>query len=186
MTPFPPRRSSGPRGPAAILMLGFVAIVLACIGVGLLWWSSSRMALAKDAPGFTLTSGTVVSLDFERIRRGRGSQGIRHRLLCQYTYEVAGVMHSSDVIAPLPPEFMTPADGEEWLKSCNVQVGGPIDVFYDPARPERSVLMREVDQTFAGQMQAAEIGGWVVLGVLGILVGIFTLVPAARRRLIGP
>lgn len=178
-----PRPRPTPRGLPAAVILGFVCVVLAGVGVGLLIWAAQSERLAADAPGFSMVSGVVDHLEFRQV--GRGPVGRRFRLEARYSYEVGGVKQTSDVVAPTPPEFRTQEEGRAWLESCNVRVGGPIDVFYDPARPGRAVLMREADAEFASRMQGARIGGWVVLGVLGALVGVFGLVPAARRRLLG-
>lgn len=170
------------RGVVGLVVVIFVPIVLLAVGVGLLVWTGKAQKLAADAPGFSLVSGHLDEVGFLRI--GRGPVGRRFRLEARYSYEVNGVRYTSDVVAPTPPEFRTEEAGQEWLVSCNVRQGGPIDVFYDPDSPGRAVLIREPDAEFASKMQGARIGGWVVLGVLAALVGVFGLVPAARRRLL--
>ncbi|MEZ6234300.1 MAG: hypothetical protein R3B68_08930 [Phycisphaerales bacterium] len=46
------------------------------------------------------------------------------------------------------------------------------------------MLIREAEASFGDKVGGAEVGGWVVLGVLATLVGTFALVPGLRRRVL--
>lgn len=168
------------RGLPFVLFLGVAAVVLLIISGGLLWNVSVRRKLAADAAGFSMVSGSVVSIDFERLRRGRGPSGVRHRPLVEYTYEVGGRAYRGRTVSPLAPEFLTREDADAWFEDCNVRVGGPVDVFHDPADPSRSVLMKDVGPEFASRMGEWEVGGWVCGGI-GLVFGVLAGVGLVRR-----
>lgn len=178
-------KSGSFRGPPAVVAAAFVVVVLCCVGGGLLVWVAKGRGLQRDALGFASVQGRVREWSIEQRRLGRRARSVRYFPQIQYEYEVGGEQYEGGVISAWPPRFVTREDAEAWAAASVLEVGAGIEVWYDAGRPDRAVLMKDVDAEFEEQMRAGEIGAWVVLGIAGALGVVVVAVPGVRRRVLG-
>lgn len=104
-----------------------IAFLWLCI-LAMLWPVMSGWWAKHPGDDWSTTRGQVVSIECRK--RGRH---FADQTEWRYRYEVKGVQHS----ASYPYDFCDP---DSLFRSRMRHAGGPIQVFYDPQAPSRSVL----------------------------------------------
>jgi len=129
---------------------------------------SQGLQLRRASRSWPKTTGTMLKWDYTESFGGGGSR-FHHNLSCLYKYTVNGTEYTSDRIT-----FFALSDGNINNISDNYRAGSPCKVFYDPADPKNSVLMRGWSS------------GMLVLGIVFFIVplGFFVGLWMARDTII--
>ncbi len=154
-----------------ILLIAIVSLVsLGAAGIGTWALVPSLIAAARGiASKSWLTVEGIINTnridEWQDSDSGGSSLGIiKYKFGIEYSYEIAGVKHTSRQIAVGEswPTFGSKGKTEE--KQAKYLIGAKVKVYYDPKRPELSTLE-------AGFKPKTII--WLVLGIINIGWGIF-------------
>ncbi len=106
--------------------------VLATLGA--IVWLSWHYAMAVESTRWPRVEGKILSASVEKVDNEYPYYSPR----VNYTYKVDGMLHSSTTIWLTGDNPMRRGRAEKIAASY--QVGGPIDVWYDPKKPIRATL----------------------------------------------
>lgn len=151
------------------------AVALAACGVGILLIvlgvRSSRAG--RDTLGFTRTRGVVTDARLEEIPGPVEHGGARFGPVVRYRFEERGQVHESEQVSLEWPAGATSPDAQDARSMIErYPAGSAVDVWFDPADPRRSVLVRGV--------APAQVTITVVVGLGLIAVGLLVLTWAPR------
>lgn len=115
-----------------------VALVLAVIAAAV-WQTWSRQQASRNWPSAEgrILAARIVESD-DGSNNGEGSR--RFTVEAEYEYRVAGRMHHGTRIRHAHAGHRLREEAETEL--ARYPLGGRVEVFYDPARPEQSVLVQ--------------------------------------------
>jgi hypothetical protein len=122
----------------------------------------------RETLGYTRTRGRVVVSHVDEIPAPAEEGGPRFRAVIRYAYEARGRRLESDRIAVGSHAGTASSDREEarrWVERH--PVGRDVDVWFDPADPSRSVLVRGVSM--------AQVAAAVAIGIALVGLGMFAL-----------
>ncbi len=145
--------------PVALVALA-IGLVLALAGVRL-----SR--LGRETRRFTRTQGRVLESRVEELPGPAEEGGPRFRPLVRYAFEARGRTWESDQVSVDAPPGASSADPEDARRTVERHpAGSAVDVWFDPADPRRSVLVRGAERA---PVLVAVVAG-ILLAALGILL----------------
>ena len=125
--------------------------------------------LARETRSFTRTEGRVSAAYVEEIPGPSEEGGPRFRPVIRYGFEARGRTYDSDQISiDATPAGAASPDAQEarrWVE--RFPAGSAVDVWFDPADPTRSILVRGV--------ASAPVIVAVVVGIALVGFGIFAL-----------
>jgi hypothetical protein len=145
------------------------AALFACgIGAAMIIAGLYLSTFGRKTRGFTRTPGRVLVSHVDEIPAPAEEGGPRFRSVIRYTYEARGRTYESEHVSVGSSAGAASSDPEEarrWVE--RYPAGSDVDVWFDPADPRRSVLVRGVSTP---QVVAA-----VAIGLALIGLGIFAL-----------
>jgi hypothetical protein len=141
------------------------AVIMAAVGAAILLPTYNRVRKAKATAEWPETEGVVVSSEMKnsylRRRRGLGPHRTYHKFHIDYRYSVDGTEYTSKRFS-----FSTNYIGEpEHVRyyNDNYGQGQTIKVYYNPARPSQSVLIRGLPKF--NRPRGRLTMGWLLLGI---------------------
>ncbi len=140
----------------------FFAILIGGSGF-LLSLAAPRLIESWSAKSWTQVQGHVTDVRVEEIQRDTGSKRW-YEVTVVYAFKANGQLHQGDRLG-LWPERLQRDPARELAR--NYPIGDPVQVYYDPADPRRSLLDRSVGG-----------GTWLIagIGVLVLALGLFAVV----------
>jgi hypothetical protein len=129
------------------------------IVAGTLWLS----ARGRETRGWTRAQGRVVASHVEQVERPAEEGGPLYRSVVRYTYEARGRTWESGQVAVGAEAAAAHLHPDEARRAiAPFPVGREVAVWYDPADPQRAVLVRGVPRA---QILAAIAVGLSLLGI---------------------
>lgn len=127
--------------------------------------------LAQNSLKWPHTQAKIVSASVERHHNKHSTN---YEPKVAYQFKVGSQSYDNDTISFPNPSFDSTAEAETVAR--NYKVGSHVPVYYDPAKPAESCLVR-------GEVQAHSKEGWTALGmlVLGCVVFFFGQFRRGRR-----
>jgi len=160
-------------GPMELIIGGAVFLVLGLAGA---IWGYSTLARDNASASWPSVEGTMLSSTVSRrvSRTGSGAQKstrIRHEVNVSYEYTVNGQFYTSDRIRR--EKYQTRHPSRAWDMARKYPQGKKVDVYYDPASPDKAVLI-------AGAHEGSYI--FLCAGIFFLLVGGAVLAFGLRKR----
>ena len=141
------------------------AVIIAAVGAAILLPTYYRIRKAKATAEWAETEGVVASSEMKnsylRRHRGLGPYRTYHKFHIDYRYSVNGTEYSSERFS-----FSTNYVGEpEKVRfyEDNYRQGQTIKVYYNPAKPSESVLIRGLPDF--NRPRGRLTMGWLLLGI---------------------
>lgn len=127
-----------PKRRSLLVVLGVLCVFGAGGGVVALVGNISMTSDARASEHWPSTTGTMLSSDIV-TQTGRNTH--YYEVLARYEYEVEGAVHHGNQIGFYRTgNFDHASDARAFV--AHYQPGARVDVYYDPADPERAVLVR--------------------------------------------
>lgn len=140
------------------------ALLLVAVGAAVVAAGLRQASRAREASGWTRTTGRVLESRVERLEPTDEQPWERFRLVVRYAYEARGARESRQLwigSTGLPPEDH-PGALRRWAE--RFPEGSEPPVWFDPADPDQAVLVRRVPRGQVAMMLA--VGGALILGGL--------------------
>jgi hypothetical protein len=122
------------------MMAKIFTLLFILAGLGLLVLGVVRYKEGKASNHWTEVSAKVESSDVGRTKNK--TAGYRYHAHVTYTYEVRGVSYTSRRVGLAGQESGSESHAQKLLKQY--PVGGTVKAYYDPARPDKAVLIRGI------------------------------------------
>jgi hypothetical protein len=145
-----------------------VALAVCAVGAAMIVAGAYLSRTGRETLGYTRTRGRVVVSHVDEIPAPAEEGGPRFRAVIRYAYDARGDRFESDRIAVGSHAGTASSDREEarrWVERH--PVGRQVDVWFDPADPSRSVLVRGVSR--------AQVAAAVAIGIALVGLGMFAL-----------
>jgi hypothetical protein len=130
------------------------------VGVGLSFWGWTILQNARASAAWPTAEGTITSSEVTRSTDAEGADSYSPEVT--YTYSVNNAGYSNDTIKFGENSYSSRRKAQEIVD--NYPAGKNVTVYYDPERPDRSVLEPGVSA-----------GSYIVLGI-GVFFILITLV----------
>jgi hypothetical protein len=129
-----------------MIHLDGVALVMLTTGVGNVLWAGARIMPALRSVAWPSTEGEIVARDMD-------SSLVRYNPVVEYRYEVGGSEYRGHRISFAPT--LTVSNADRALGAFHTySPGRKVDVYYDPAHPDRSVLEPGMNWLLGGHLLA--------------------------------
>jgi uncharacterized protein DUF3592 len=152
------------------LFLAAMSVLVLLAGLGTIYVGRKNQRLALASALWPQTTGTITALNIAEIERtANDNEYMVFRPEVAYAYAVEGRTYTGDRIAFGDQTKGSRNDAQKLL--APYQVGGPVQVFYDPADPQAATLTTKA----AGATSARVFGVLLALAGLGGVVGGFYL-----------
>ena len=145
-----------------------VSLVLCGLGVLIMYAALRLSRLGRETRHFTRTLGRVLAADVEELPAASEEGWPRFRAKVRYAFEARGQTYESSQVSVGAPRGAESSDAREarrWAE--RYPAGSPVDVWFDPADPGRSVLVRDVPR--------AQVLVGASIGIALVGVGMFAL-----------
>jgi len=147
-----------------------MSVLVLLAGLGTIYVGRKNQRLALASASWPQTTGTITALNIAEIERtANNNEYMVFRPEVTYAYAVEGRTYTGDRIAFGDQTKGSRNDAQKLL--APYQVGGPVQVFYDPADPQAATLTTKA----AGTTSARVFGVLLALAGLGGIVGGFYL-----------
>lgn len=148
------------------------AALAAClVGLVMILAGLRLSRLGRETRSYTRTQGRILESRLEELPGPSEEGGPTFRPVVRYAFEARGRTYESEQVSVDAPPGAASPDPQEARRVVEPRpVGSVVDVWFDPADPRRSVLVR-------GAARAPAIGA-VVVGLALLALGLFAL---ARR-----
>lgn len=154
------------------MMAKIFALLFILAGLGLIVLGAVRYREGKASNGWTEVPAKVQSADMGRTKNK--TAGSRYHAHITYTYEVQGVSYTSRLVGLAGQESGSESHAQNLLKQY--PVGSTVKAYYDPAMPEKAVLIRGV---------GASVRAVFVVGALFLGMGGYLMLRGLMRLLVG-
>lgn len=120
------------------------AAYFACAFGALLIFAGLRLSrLGRESRSFTRTSGRVLAAHVEELPGPAEQGGPQFRPVIRYAFEARGRAHESEQLSIDASAGAASSDAQEARRWVDRHPAGTVvDVWFDPADPRRSVLVR--------------------------------------------
>lgn len=126
-------------------MLPRPAALAACaVGLVMVLGALRLSRLGRETRSYTRTQGRILESRVEELPGPAEEGGPKFRAVVRYAFEARGRTWESDQVSVDEPPGASTPDPEEARRTVEryAAAGGPVDVWFDPADPRRSVLVR--------------------------------------------
>ena len=145
-----------------------VALAACAVGALMIFAGLRLSRLGRETRSFTRTQGRILAARVEELPGPAEHGGPQFRAVIRYGFEARGRTYESERISVDTPASASSADPQEarrWTERH--PAGSVVDVWFDPADPRRSVLVRGA--------ASAPVVAAVVVGLALVAYGLFAL-----------
>lgn len=150
-------RSGSQNGSNSCLGFGLTFFIFLLVGSGLSWWGWNILQDAKASASWPKAQSVITE---SRVRHSRDSDGGNsYQPKISYEYSVKNLNYKNQTIKFGENSYSNHSDAEYYVS--RYPIGQRVSVFYDPKRPDKSVLEPGVTS-----------GSYIVIGIGALFVAI--------------
>lgn len=151
-----------------------VALAACALGAVMIFAGLRLSRLGRASRAFTRTQGQILAAYVEELPGPAEEGGPKFRPVIRYAFEARGRAYESEQVSVGdPPGAASPGAEEARRAVARFPTGSAVDVWFDPADPRRSVLVRGAE--------AAPVIVAVAVGLALVAVGLFGLTRSCAR-----